>query len=96
MRTWHDSSIQSYRYYFVNSDKFGIAGKGLVNTLFFEKLKWTNPNKKKEKQRWKKQTIFLFLNATIVIFKSCESLILGNSEYIYIAVQILNIFCILG
>ena len=39
-----------------------------------------------------KKTDFLFRNGIIVIFISRDSFILGNSKYIYIPGEILNIF----
>ena len=44
-----------------------------------------------------KKSNFLFRNTIIVIFISCESLLtLGDSNYIYIAGEILNIFLYIG
>ena len=39
-----------------------------------------------------KKTNFLFQSVTIVIFIPCESLILSDLKYVYIAGEILTIF----
>ena len=47
---------------------------------------------KMKKKTKMKETSFLFRNNIIVIFTSCESLILGDSRHIYIAGEILSVF----
>ena len=43
-----------------------------------------------------KKSNFLFRNVIIVIFISCERLILGDSKDVYIAGEVLSIFLYIG
>ena len=84
-----------FRYYSANSDTFRIAGMALKSALFSKKNKVTKYQYESRKTKMKK-TNFLFPSATIVIFISNESLILGDLKNTYIVGEILNIFLHIG